>query len=80
MDHSTNIANEVIQIESEMHSVSYLDSSQLDGIDHSLASTASSSSSEGGADIKPQIREQFDRKFFFFKFSMAKNKICIHIL
>ena len=63
MDVNTNITNEVIQFESEMHSVSYLDASQMDGIDHSLASTASSSSSEGGTDIKPQIREQFDRKF-----------------
>ena len=64
MDHTTNITNEVIQMESELHCVSYLESSQMDGNDHSLASTASSSSSEGGTDIKPQIREQFDRKFY----------------
>ncbi len=30
--------------------------------DQSLASTVSSSSSDDGTDIKPQIREQFDRK------------------
>ena len=65
MDLTTNITNEVIQIESEMHSVSYVDASQMDGIDNSLASTASSSSSEGGTDLKPQIREQFDRKSCF---------------
>ena len=62
MDNTTNITTEVVHMEAELHSVSYLDSSQMDGIDHSLASTASSSSSEGGTDIKPQIREQFDRK------------------
>ena len=51
-----------VGIESELPTEPYLDVSQMDGIDQSLASTVSSSS-DGGTDIKPQIREQFDRKF-----------------
>ena len=66
MDFPRNDLNEV-QIESELHSDPYLDASHMDGIDHSLASTASSSSSEGGTDIKPQIREQFGRKWNILK-------------
>jgi hypothetical protein len=69
MDQSNQVYPE-IPIETELVSDQYLDISQMDGIDHSLASTASSSSSDGGADIKPQIREQFDRKWtkIFFTF------------
>ena len=53
-----------IEMESEQTSDLYLDVSQMDGVDRSLASIGSdSSSSDGGTDIKPQIREQFDRKY-----------------
>ena len=40
----------------------YQDISQVEGMDQSLVSIASSSSSDGGIDMKPQIREQFDRE------------------
>ena len=36
--------------------------SVMEAMDHSLVST-SSSSSDGSSDIKPQIREQFERKY-----------------
>ena len=58
-----NIVFSKVQMDNENPSDSYLDVSQMDGVDHSLASIASSSSSDGGTDIKPQIREQFNRKF-----------------
>ena len=61
MDQSNKVSSE-IRMETQLVSDQFLDISQMDGIDHSLASTASSSSSDGGTDIKPQIREQFDRK------------------
>ena len=61
MEHPNDVVSGIVA-ESELPSEPYLDVSQMDGIDHSLASTASSSS-DGGTDIKPQIREQFDRKY-----------------
>ena len=62
MDESNNVFSKV-QMDNENPLDSYLDISQTDGVDQSLTSIASSSSSDGGTDIKPQIREQFDRKF-----------------
>ena len=77
-----------VRIESELPTEPYLDVSQMDGIDQSLASTVSSSS-DGGTDIKPQIREQFDRKFGgllerpyfnFTVFSFWTQRIIIRII
>ena len=73
MEQSNKVFHE-IKAETEMVSDPFLDVSQMDGIDHSLASTCSSSSSDGGNDIKPQIREQFNRKLIEIVFTIFFTK------